>query len=415
VLQRIDISVAPIEEYRGVVGDEQIDRLMKLADTLKGARIAHINATPFGGGVSELLRSTVAIKLGLGIDVDWRVISGDTRFFEVTKTFHNALQGAEYSLTSEDRETFLLQNQFNAQQLQTEYDVIFVHDPQPAPLLQMHGDAGAKWIWRCHIDTSEPNNEVLEFLEPFITEHHALVFTLDKFVPESLRERRIHAMPPAIDPLSPKNFDVLPTQSRRIMTWVGVDPDRPLLTQVSRFDPWKDPKGVIRVYREARETNPGLQLALLGSMAMDDPEAWDLLNEIQEDTDHDPDITVATNLTGIGNMEVNVFQRSSDLVIQKSIREGFGLIVSETLWKGTPMVAGNVGGIPIQMPDGAGGFLVDPHDDKAFADKIDYLLKNPEDARHMGAAGRAVVEKRFLITRLVEDELQLAANLLNGN
>jgi trehalose synthase len=150
-------------------------------------------------------------------------------------------------------------------------------------------------------------------------------------------------------------------------------------------------------------------------MAMDDPEAWDLLNEIQEDTDHDPDITVATNLTGIGNMEVNVFQRSSDLVIQKSIREGFGLIVSETLWKGTPMVAGNVGGIPIQMPDGAGGFLVDPHDDKAFADKIDYLLKNPEDARHMGAAGRAVVEKRFLITRLVEDELQLAANLLNGN
>lgn len=415
MLQPIDIAVAPIDEYRTVVGDDAIDSLVRLADTLKGARIAHINATPFGGGVSELLRSTVAIMRGLGLDVEWRVISGDNRFFEVTKKFHNALQGAEYRLTAEDRETYLLQNQFNAQQLENEYDVVFIHDPQPAAMLQMHGHDHAKWIWRCHIDTSEPNAEILEFLQPFIVEHDALVFTLDAFVPDSLRDRRIHIMPPAIDPLSPKNFDVLPEQSRRIMSWVGVNPDRPVVTQVSRFDPWKDPKGVIRVYREAREHTPGLQLALLGSMALDDPEAWDLLNEIQDDTNHDPDIVVATNLTGIGNMEVNVFQRNSNLVIQKSIREGFGLIVSETLWKGTPMVAGNVGGIPIQMPDGAGGFLVDPHDDSLFAEKIHFLLKHPEEARAMGAAGKSVVRERFLITRLVSDELQLASNLVNGS
>ena len=412
MLQLIDIAVAPIQEYREVVGDDAINRLEELARTLKGARIAHINATPFGGGVSELLRSTVAIMRGLGLDVEWRVISGENRFFEVTKSFHNALQGADYHLSAEDRETFLLQNQFNAHQLENDYDVIFIHDPQPAAMLQMHGKGDTKWIWRCHIDTSEPNSEVLQFLKPFIDDHDALVFTLDSFVPASLRGRHIEIMPPAIDPLSPKNFDILPGQARRIMTWVGVDPDRPILTQVSRFDPWKDPEGVIRVYRAAREHVPGLQLALLGSMALDDPEAWDLLRNIQNDTSDDPDILVATNLTGIGNVEVNVFQRSSDLVIQKSIREGFGLIVSETLWKGTPMVAGNVGGIPIQMPDGAGGFLVDPHDDDEFARKMCFLLQNPEEARAMGAAGREVVRNRFLITRLVEDELTLAAELL---
>ena len=413
MLQLIDIAVAPIEEYRAVIGSEPVERLEQLARDLRGARIAHINATPFGGGVSELLRSTVAIMRGLGLDVEWRVISGDNRFFEVTKSFHNALQGADYDLTAEDRETYLLQNQFNAHQLENDYDVIFIHDPQPAAMLQMHGSDGAKWIWRCHIDTSEPNSDVLDFLKPFIVEHDALVFTLDSFVPASLRDRNIKIMPPAIDPLSPKNFNVLPEQSRRIMSWVGVDPDRPVVTQVSRFDPWKDPKGVIRVYRTAREQIPGLQLALLGSMALDDPEAWDLLNEIQQDTAEDPDILVATNLTGIGNMEVNVFQRSSDLVIQKSIREGFGLIVSETLWKGTPMVAGNVGGIPLQMPDGAGGFLVDPHDDDLFAEKISYLLKHSEEAKKLGAAGHDIVRERFLITRLIEDELRLAASLLS--
>jgi len=412
LLQRIDVATAPIEEYRDVIGNDAIERLESLASRLKGSRIAHINATPYGGGVSELLRSTVALSHGLGLDVEWRVISGDNRFFDVTKSFHNALQGADYSMSAEERETYLLQNQFNAHQLEPNYDVVFIHDPQPAAMLQMHGGDGAKWIWRCHIDTSEPNAEVLDFLSPFIREHDALVFTLDSFVPPSLRDRRINVMPPAIDPLSPKNFDILPGQGRRIMSWVGVDPDRPVLTQVSRFDPWKDPKGVIRVYRAAREEVPGLQLALLGSMALDDPEAWDLLNEIQDDTSDDPDILVATNLTGIGNVEVNVFQRSSDLVIQKSIREGFGLIVSETLWKGTPMVAGNVGGIPIQMPDGAGGFLVDPHDDEKFVEKMVYLLQNPEEAREVGAAGKEVVRERFLITRLLEDELELAASLL---
>ncbi len=412
VLQKVDISAAPIDEYRSVCGDAPIQRLADLAASLKGKRIAHINATPFGGGVSELLRSTVAIMRGLGVDVDWRVISGTSRFFEVTKGFHNALQGGEYHLTAEDRETYLLQNQFNAQLLEDEYDVIFIHDPQPAAMLALHGRGRAKWVWRCHIDTSEPSPEVLAFLHPFIVEYDALVFTLDSFVPASLRGHQVHIIPPAIDPLSPKNFDILPLQARRIMLWVGIDPNRPVVTQVSRFDPWKDPLGVIRVYRVARESIPGLQLALLGSMALDDPEAWGLLEQIRGETEGDPDIVVATNLTGIGNIEINVFQRSSDLVVQKSLREGFGLIVSETLWKGTPMVAGNVGGIPIQMPDGAGGYLVDPHNDELFAERMIHLLTHPEEARQLGAAGREVVRRRFLIPRLVEDELRLAVSLL---
>jgi trehalose synthase len=240
--------------------------------------------------------------------------------------------------------------------------------------------------------------------------YDALVFTMDAFVPPRLRDREIHIIPPAIDPLSPKNFALPVEQARRIIEWVGVDPDRPLMTQVSRFDPWKDPLGVIRVYRKAREVVPGLQLALLGSMATDDPEGWSILNQIQQEAAGDNDMTVATNLTGIGNIEVNVFQRHSDVVVQKSIREGFGLIVSETLWKETPVVAGKTGGIPMQMPDGAGGFLVDARDEQLFADRVITLLRDRELARSLAARGREVTRERFLITRLVADELALLAS-----
>jgi trehalose synthase len=237
---------------------------------------------------------------------------------------------------------------------------------------------------------------------------------MDRFVPGALRDRHIHIIPPAIDPLSPKNIDLPQDLCRRIVAWVGVDPRRPVLTQVSRFDPWKDPLGVIRVYRKAREAVPGLQLALLGSMALDDPEAWGLLKEIQREVDGDDEISVATNLTGIGNIEVNVFQRASDVVIQKSIREGFGLIIAETLWKGTPVVAGDTGGIPMQMPDGTGGYLVDPLDDDAFAERVVHLLRQRAERDRLGALGREHVREHFLITRLVADELALLGELARG-
>jgi trehalose synthase len=413
LLNLVDIATEPLEDYLPLITSEQTDRLRELAARLQGSRILHVNATPYGGGVSELLRSALALQRGLGLSVDWRVIVGETKFFEVTKRFHNALQGAPYDLPDEDRETYLLQNSFNAQEFSNDYDLVVIHDPQPVPLLQMHGRGNAKWVWRCHIDTSEPNERVLSFLKPYIDEYNALVFTMDKFVPDMLRDHRIELIPPGIDPLSPKNFDLTDDQCRRIMAWVGVDTKRPVMTQVSRFDPWKDPLGVIRIYREVRKEIPGLQLALLGSMALDDPEAWDLMTEIRAETEGDDDMLVATNLTGIGNMEVNVFQRRSEVVVQKSIREGFGLIVSETLWKGTPMVAGNTGGIPIQMPHGTGGYLVDPHDEQMMAERVAELLKNPGLRKQLGAAGREVVREHFLITRYVIDELELLADLVS--
>jgi trehalose synthase len=413
VLNHVDITAERLDDYLPLITKDQADDLRDLAERLQGCRILHINATPYGGGVSELLRSAVALQRGIGMSVDWRVIGGETKFFEVTKRFHNALQGAPYALSDEDRETYLLQNSFNAHEFGYEYDMIVVHDPQPVPLLKMHGRGSAKWVWRCHIDTSEPNEEVLDFLKPYIDEYDALVFTMDQFVPDALRSHRVALIPPGIDPLSPKNFELTPPQCRRIMAWVGIDTERPVMTQVSRFDPWKDPLGVIRIYREVRKQLPGLQLALLGSMALDDPEAWDLMSQIRKEVENDDDIVVATNLTGIGNMEVNVFQRRSDVVVQKSLREGFGLIVSETLWKGTAMVAGNTGGIPIQMPEGTGGFLVDPHDEEMMAERVVELLNDDELRKRLGEAGREVVREKFLITRYVIDELRLLDELVN--
>jgi trehalose synthase len=413
LLNQVDIATEPLDDYLPLITSAQAEKLRELGERLRGYRILHVNATPYGGGVSELLRSALALQRGIGLTVDWRVIAGETKFFEVTKRFHNALQGAPYELPDEDRETYLLQNSFNAHEFGYDYDLVVIHDPQPVPLLQMHGRGDAKWVWRCHIDTSEPNERVLSFLKPYIDEYDALVFTLDKFVPEALRNHRIKLIPPGIDPLSPKNFDLTSEQCHRIMAWVGVDTNRPVLTQVSRFDPWKDPLGVIRIYRQVRQEIPDVQLALLGSMALDDPEAWELMSEIRAEADGDDDILVATNLTGIGNMEVNVFQRQSDVVVQKSIREGFGLIVSETLWKGTAMVAGNTGGIPIQMPAGTGGFLVDPHDEEMMAERVVELMNNPELRKRLGEAGREVVRDNFLITRYVIDELELLADLVS--
>ena len=242
-----------------------------------------------------------------------------------------------------------------------------------------------------------------------MAEYDALVFTLDAFVPPGLKHQRVVTMPPSIDPLSPKNVGLSEGICQEIRAWRGIDPRQPLVTQVSRFDPWKDPLGVIEVYRMVREEVPGLQLALLSSMASDDPEVWEIYSQIIAETSGDDDIHVLTNLIGVGDMEVCAFQTSSDVVIQKSIREGFGLVVSETMWKGTPVVANHSGGIPIQMKDGAGGFLV--HDTEECAKRVLYLLNNREEARRRGLAGRERVRQHFLITRLLADELRLLASL----
>jgi trehalose synthase len=409
LLELVDVGPRPLKQYERIVGEETLEEIRDLAAPLRGARIVQINATTYGGGVSELLRSIVPLYRGLGIECDWQIISARPAFFNVTKDLHNALQGASFELTRAARETYLMWSTRNAQLLETGYDFIIVHDPQPAAIRYFKDRGGARWIWRCHIDTSEPNEVALEFMLPFLSEYDALVFTMDRFVPPRLEHQRLATIVPAIDPLSPKNMALAGGICDEIRAWRGIDPDRPLLTQVSRFDPWKDPMGVIDVYRLVRKEVPGLQLALLSTIAHDDPEVWDMYKTLVAEVRGDDDIHLLTNLIGVGDVEVNAFQLCSDVIVQKSIREGFGLVVSETMWKGTPVVANRSGGIPLQMSDGVGGFLVENTEE--CAERALYLLRHRDEARTLGLAGRERVRQRFLITRLLADELRLVSSL----
>lgn len=410
MLEQVDVGAVEFGTYEPYTDPELAQEVRSLASRLQGRRIAHVNATPFGGGVSELLRSIVPIYCGLGIDAEWLLISGAPDFFTITKSFHNALQGASIELTSSAREKYLNYNRLNAQQIEDDYDVIFVHDPQPLAMRRFKGNGRAKWVWRCHIDTSSPHEEHLLFLLDYISEYDALVFTMREFVPPIMEHPRLEIIAPAIDPLSPKNMSLPDDLSRRILLWLGVNPQRPLIAQISRFDPWKDPMGVIEVFRAIRKEADGLQLALLASMALDDPQGWDLHKQVTEATKGDPDIHVRTNLVGVGDVEVNAFQRLSTVILQKSIREGFGLVISESLWKGTPVVANRAGGIPLQMEGGAGGYLVDSADE--MVERVLHLLAAPEERKTLGRTGQARVREYFLTPRLVRDEMRLLASLL---
>jgi trehalose synthase len=414
MLDHVDVGPRSLGPYGFIVGEENVKEISQIAEFLRGARIAHINSTTYGAGVCELLRSIVPIYRGLGIQADWKLILTDPEFLRVTKAFRNALQGAPYELEEAARETYLRYNSRNAELLEEEYDFIIVHDPQAAAIRHFRGPAGAKWIWRCHIDTSQPNEAVLEFMLPFLAEYDALVFTMDGFVPAALKHQRVVTMTPAIDPLSPKNMGLPHAICQEIRAWRGMDPRRPLVVQASRFDPWKDPLGVIQAYRLVREEVPGLQLALIGSMASDDPDVSEMYGRIVAEARGDDDIHVLTNMIGVGDAEVSAFQSSADVAIQKSIREGFGLGVSETMWKATPVVANRAGGIPLQMEGDVGGFLVNGGTEEC-ADRVLYLLRNRDEARKRGLAGRERVRQRFLITRLLADEIRLLLSLTPGS
>ena len=410
MLQQVDVGRASIDTYEEAAGGEVIEQLKELAEPLRGARLLHLNATPYGGGVAEILRAEIPLLRDLGIEADWRIITGGEAFFRATKAMHNGLQGSTTALTEVDREVYVENNKRNAQLQEQDYDIYFIHDPQPAGLLEYRGKGSAKWIWRCHIDTSQPNPTVWEFIRPFLRDYDAAVFTLGGFVPPDLPIPRVEIIPPAIDPLSPKNLTITSDLADSVLQWIGIRTSRPLMTQVSRFDPWKDPMGVIRAYRLAKEEIPDLQLALVGSMALDDPEGWDIYNEISKEGEGDSDLFVFTNLTGVGNIEVNAFQRLADVVVQLSTREGFGLIVSETLWKNTPVIARAVGGIPLQMEGGVGGVLVKTVEE--CAEQVVRLVRDKRLAVDLGRSGRELVRQRFLLTRMIADELRLYASLL---
>jgi trehalose synthase len=409
VLQKVTVGHWSLDAYDGIAPEPIMQELREHARALEGARILNVNATSYGGGVSELLRSSIPLLRDLGLTVDWKVIGGDEDFFHATKALHNALQGAQRSLSDAERAAYMRCVQENAATLDGDYDFIIIHDPQPAGLLQAHGKGGARWVWRCHIDTSEPNPDAWSFLEPLLAGFDAAVFTMPEFVPPDFPVARVEAIAPAIDPLSPKNIDLDRGLASQILDWIGLDLPGRLVTQVSRFDQWKDPLGVIDAYLLVREEIGDLQLALVGSMALDDPEGWDVYRQVSEVAEREELIHVYTNLTGVGNVEVNAFQRLSEVIVQKSIREGFGLVVSESLWKGTPVVAGRAGGIPMQMPDRTGGVLVESVEECATA--MLRLLKDRELAERLGHSGRAHVREHFLLPRLLMEELRLLATL----
>src|SRR5512139_1339787 len=413
MLQTVDVGERSITAYRGVAPDAILDQLSSHAGALRGARVLHLNATPYGGGVAELLRSLVPLMNDLGLVADWKIISGNNGFFQVTKAIHNALQGAAVTLSAADIATYKTTAERNAALLEEKYEFVFVHDPQPVAILSFHGKDNARWIWRCHIDTAQPNPAVWEMIRSYLPQYDAAVFTMAEFIPPDLPIARHEIIAPAIDPLSPKNMQLPEQTAREVVEWIGIRLDHPLVTQVSRFDPWKDPLGVIAAYRLAREHVPGLQLAMVGSMATDDPEGWEIYRQLVATTERDPLVHIFSNLSGVGNIEVNAFQRLSNVIVQKSIREGFGLVISEALWKGTPVVAGHAGGIPLQMADGVGGFLVDSVEE--CAEKMIALLREPERARELAQRGRERVRQHFLLPRLLLNELHLMADLARAH
>ncbi|MBS1152319.1 MAG: Trehalose synthase [Myxococcaceae bacterium] len=413
MLDLVDVGERSVDSYRGVAPDQLLEQLREVSRKLQGARVLHLNATPYGGGVSELLRSIVPLLNDLGLKAEWRIVTGNQSFFEVTKAIHNGLQGGLLDVSPAQQTAYLETSRVNARAFSGEYDFVFIHDPQPAGILAFRDKEAARWIWRCHIDTSCPNRQIWSFLRPFIARFDAAIFTLPDFIPPDFPLSRIEIIAPAIDPQSPKNLPLPEPIARQLLEWIGVRTQRPLVTQVSRFDPWKDPLGVIHAYRLARAKIPELQLALVGSLALDDPGGWDIYRGIEAEVEGDPLIHVFTNLVGVGNIEVNAFQTLSAVTIQKSLREGFGLVVSESLWKGTPVVAGRTGGIPMQMPEGVGGILVDTVEE--CAEGIVTLVSDRERAKALGASGRDRVREHFLIPRLVRDELALMSRLAAGD
>lgn len=411
MLERVAVEPKTLSEYEPIVGDAALSEIHELVKPIAGARIVHINATAFGGGVAEILMALVPLMRDLGLEAEWQVIAGSDDFFNVTKASHNGLQGMSLPLDDSMKSLWKEYNQINAKQFAGNYDFVVVHDPQPAGLLHYHGrEGGDHWIWRCHIDTSHPNMDFWNFYAPFFNQYDAGIFTMKEYAGPGVEFGKLGIIAPTIDPLSPKNVAIPYDDARQVVTGFGIDLDRPLITQVSRFDPWKDPMGVIDAYRIVKEIAPETQLALVGSMAADDPEGWYYLDKTSRHAGEDDDIFILHNFQGVGGYEVGCFQTASDVVIQKSTREGFGLVVTEGLWKGKPVVGGNVGGIPLQILDGETGFLVNSIEE--CAEKIILLLQNPDLTAKMGKAGREHVRKNFLITRHLRDYLQLFNDLL---
>ncbi|HET6508755.1 MAG TPA: glycosyltransferase [Baekduia sp.] len=411
MLQPVTLGSKTLADYTHIFGRDEIAEIRELAEPLRGARVVHVSATAFGGGVAEILYTLVPLMKDVGIDVEWQIIYGREEFFNATKLMHNALQGAPEGLTDEQWDVWRRYNEMNAAELPGGWDVAIVHDPQPAALFPLVPEKARGWVWRCHIDLSTPHEDTIARLLPYIQDYPQTLFHMEQYVPAGLNGK-VNVVPPAIDPLAPKNMALSPDDAAYVCSQFGIDVDRPLMVQVSRFDPWKDPLGVIDAYRLVKETVPGVQLALVGSMASDDPEGWDFYNATVAHADGDPDIFILNNFNNVGAIEVNAFQSQADVVVQKSIREGFGLTVSEALWKGRPFVGGDVGGIPLQVEQGVSGYLV--RSPEQCAARCEDILLDPALGKALGRRGKAHVRKHFLTPRYLRDYLKIFTELLEA-
>lgn len=405
----VAVRTKTIAEYADIVGERAIAEIRELVEPMRGARVLHINATAYGGGVAEILHNLVPLMNDIGLEAFWHVLDAeDPTFFDVTKRIHNAMQGMPLDLSDEQRTLFLETGRANAAAI-PEADFVIAHDPQAVALLSFAEGHRGRWAWRCHIDLTTAYRPVWTFLRPYVNAHHAAIFTMQQFAQPDLDVPHVMFSAPSIDPFSEKNRPMTTGEARQIVDAFGFDHTRPLLVQVSRFDPWKDPSGVIDAYRLVKERVPDVQLAMLGVLADDDPEGRDFLARTIAHAAGDPDVRCLTNLDGVRDREVNAFQHAATVVIQKSLREGFGLVVAEALWKNVPVVGGAVGGIPLQILHGRTGFLVDSVED--CAEHCLELLRDPALRARLGAAGREHVRENFLITRDLRDHLRLFTEL----
>lgn len=395
-----------ISDYKGISPKGDILLLQRLGDIFKKRTFLHINSTRTGGGVAEILQRMMPLINELGINARWEVIEGDKRFFDITKKLHNALQGTPENITKEMWDYHLEVNKRNAERLNLEADAVLIHDPQPAPLIRFKKNG--KWIWRCHIDVSNPVKGVCDYLMKYCESYDSAIFSVAKFAKAmSINE---FIITPSIDPLGEKNRDMAEDEVLEITERLKIPRDRPIILQISRFDRFKDPIGVINAYRMVKKYNDCI-LILAGSSAADDPEGEAVLNEVREYAKSDPDIHILL-LPPFSDRDINGLQRAATVVLQKSIKEGFGLTVSEAMWKGRPVIGGAVGGIPLQIVHGVTGFLVHSAEGAAF--RIRQFLNNPEMAKRMGDAGREYVRQNFLITRQIRDYLSVWHYLENN-
>lgn len=395
-----------IEDYAPIVGQATIDGLFQLAEHLKGTVIQNINSTAVGGGVAEILSRIIPLVKQLGIDMRWDVIKGNEKFFMTTKKVHNGLHGVPVDITQEEYASFLEVNRTNADEMAFG-DIVFIHDPQPIALVEQRKKQNKHWIWRCHIDFSKPDQTIWKFLEQFIHQYDAAVFSAPAFarklpIPQIL-------IPPSIDPLSEKNKELPEEYISSVFDRFGIDRTRPVVTQISRFDYLKDPVGVIKAYKLAKK-HVDLQLVLAGGGATDDPEGPSIMQKVAEEADKDKDVFVLF-LPPSSDLEINALQRGSTVILQKSLKEGFGLTVSEALWKGKPTIAGAVGGIPLQIAHKYSGVLT--HSIEGTAHWIKQLLNEPEYAQKLGVNGREHIRNHFLITRHIKDYLLLFISLFH--